>query len=254
MKRRIICLLLALFTVCLALLGCIQLNEDWIMKTLYLRQFEIEGKSAEDVLLEYDGGIYNGARIVMLDAGKHEAGTFTYKLSEYVIITYYDTNTLLAYKYGRFFNLKEALEAKILTVEDVGWISYNFFKADNCYIKICDKYDFEDAPECEKKIGTNHIEDTSAACYRNVKVKIDESIFLYLSPPTVQEDLQMVVDYMNAYLGKDIVLEISGKRNTVNGVYYTIHLNGNNYNSLTEAMELIATIPWIRGIGCNCAN
>ena len=107
--KKLISLLLVICILCPLLVGCGNRDEDFKMKKAYLRQFEIEGKEPEDVIIDYDGGEYNGTRIVMLDVEWHDPEEWT-ETVDGVEIKYYDSNRLYAYKNGKFFTLTDAYD------------------------------------------------------------------------------------------------------------------------------------------------
>ena len=135
-------------------MGCINLNDDITMKEAYLRQFGIKDVKAEDVVIDYDAGTYNGARVVMLDAEWHDPEKWEEKLGSYSI-TYYDSNRLYAYKDGVFFTLSEACKNSYLSIDDLSTIAYKYNNDVRMYIDVCDIYDF-DKSKCEELDWSNN--------------------------------------------------------------------------------------------------
>ena len=116
--KKLISLLLVIIITCSVLSGCVYFDRYLKIKKVYLDQFGIKDKNPEDVIIDYDGGTYNGARIVMLDAEWHDPEEWTEIIGE-TKLQYYDSNRLYAYKDGHFITLTQAFENSILKKSDV---------------------------------------------------------------------------------------------------------------------------------------
>ena len=140
--KKITSLLLAIVMLssCFTFVGCIDPSDDTKMKGAYLRQFGIKDVKAEDVVIDYDAGTYNGARVVMLDAAWHDPEKWEEKLGSYSI-TYYDSNRLYAYKDGVFFTLSEVYNNGY--IDSIKEISISWQSDIGGYKDTCDKYDFD---------------------------------------------------------------------------------------------------------------
>ena len=139
--KKLICLLLVILMTCSTLAGCVHQDADLRMKKAYLRQFGIKDVEPEDVVIDYDGGTYNGARIVMLDAERHNPEERTETVSD-IVIQYYDANCLYVYKNEKFYTLVEAYENSILLSNDIVSIAVIFNEEVTHFRDTCDKYDF----------------------------------------------------------------------------------------------------------------
>ena len=152
--KRIISLLLIVIMSCSALVGCDwksifnwgansndKVDEDLKMKEAYISQFKIDGVEAKDVVIDYDGGTYNGARVVMLDVEWHDREHWTEIIDE-ISIQYYDANRILVYKSNEFYTLEEAKDSDILSLEQIVLISNDFQSKVAHYRDTCDKFDF----------------------------------------------------------------------------------------------------------------
>ena len=153
-----ILLVFSIISSCFAFMGCINLNDDITMKEAYLRQFGIKDVKAEDVVIDYDAGTYNGARVIMLDAEWHDTApklieSYGQKHMDYntmewseiidgIEFHYYDTNRLRVYKYGIFFTLKQAKILGLVSDENIENIAIEFEENVNHFRDTCDVFDF----------------------------------------------------------------------------------------------------------------
>ncbi len=115
------------------------------MRKSYIRQFKIKDVAADDVLIEYYAGTYNGYSIVMLDASCHDFDEWQETVED-ISIFYRDTNRLLAYKNGRFITLTQAYKRLALLKEDIELIANKFNSEITVFYQICDMFDFEEMP------------------------------------------------------------------------------------------------------------
>ena len=143
---------------CFTFVGCIDLSDDIKMKEAYLRQFGIKDVKAEDVVIDYDAGTYNGARVVMLDAEWHDTAPKKIEIDgvkytdhntkewseiiDGIEFHYYDTNRLRVYKYGIFFTLKQAKILGLVSDENIENIAIEFEENVNHFRDTCDVFDF----------------------------------------------------------------------------------------------------------------
>lgn len=140
-------LILVMLLPCISFVGCgAEPNLGiigYFMKSEYINQLGLENMNPLDVVIDYYGGNYNGALIVMLDAEHHSPEMWTeYIQSENIKITYYDSNRLHAYYNGRFYTITEAFENNIISSKDLRSILYHFSHSVGHFRDTCDKYDF----------------------------------------------------------------------------------------------------------------
>ncbi len=198
--KKLISLLLVICMLCPMFVGCANQDEDYKMKKKYLRQFKIEDKVPEDVIIDYNGGTYNGARIVMLDTEWHDPEKWTETIGD-TTIQYYDSNRLYAYKNGKFYTLEKAKKRLILKKSDVQEIAENFNNEVTHYRDTCDFYDFDefwywDNREMEgAPAGKKPRSDM-------IGVDIDARI---CKENNIVDELAMI-----EYLGEDIILRVHG--------------------------------------------
>ena len=198
--KKLISLLLVICVLCPLFVGCANQDKDYKMKKNYIRQFKIEDKAPEDVIIDYDGGTYNGARIVMLDIEWHDPEKWTETIGD-TTIQYYDSNRLYAYKNGKFYTLEEAKKRLILKKSDVQEIAENFNNEVAHYRDTCDFYDFDefwywDNRELEEAVSSEQPRSDM------IGVDIDARI---CKENDIVDELAMI-----EYLGKDIILRVHG--------------------------------------------
>ena len=198
--KKIISLILVICVLCPVLFGCTRQNEDCKMKENYLLQFNVEGKEPEDVIIDYDGGTYYGARIVMLDTEWHDPEKWTETIGD-ITIQYYDSNRLYAYKNGKFYTLEEAKKGFILTKSNIQKIAKNFNNEVTHYRDTCDFYDFDefwywDNRELEEAVSAEQPRSDM------IGVDIDARV---CKENGIVDELAMI-----EYLGKDIILRVHG--------------------------------------------
>lgn len=252
--KKLISLLLVLCILCPLLSGCVWEDEDTRMKRAYLRQFGIKDKNPEDVIVDYDGGTYNGARIVMLDAEWHDPKESVYKDPFVASINYYDSNCLYAYKYGYFFTLKQAYQYSILEKSDLVDISVNYNAEITAFIDVCDKYDFE--PCQEIKLGTEHIDiNGREMCESRLWICFDGRVIPKLTAPlNPRDELPRVVEYINSRVGYNIIRSISilYDHSMYDEYFFDVAINNDSIESLPIIMEQIAATPGVKWVYCHC--
>ncbi len=251
--KKLICLLLVICLLCPMLSGCVNQDADLRMKKAYLRQFGIKDVEPEDVVIDYDGGTYNGARIVMLDAEWHDPETKTEYFGK-AAFEYYDGNRLLVYKYGRFFDLYKAFSLSILQEEDYTQIAKEYRTNVKSFMDICDKYDFESCREI--KIGSEHIDiHGKEICNNHLWIVFDKKVIPELEYPSIKDDLQKIAEYINSFLDTSLVDFFSplvdyGYQS--NEVWLDARINNDNLDNLPNIMDLISTVPGVTRIYCHC--
>ena len=253
--KKLVSFLLVLCILCPLLSGCVWLDEDTRMKRAYLRQFGIKDKKPEDVIVDYDGGTYNGARIVMLDAEWHDPEESVYEIPFMASINYYDSNRLYVYKYGYFFTLKQAYEYSILERSDIEDIAVNYSAEITAFIDVCDKYDFE--PCQEIRIGDDHIDHADREiCESYLWICFDERATPSMSLPAEPRDvLNKIAEYINTYVGCDVISGISilyGYEPYANGYVFDIYIKNDSIENLPKIMEQIASVPGVKWVYCHC--
>ena len=250
--KKLISLILVICIFCSLLMGCVNEDEDLRMKRIYLRQFKIKDVSPQDVVVDYDGGTYNGARIVMLDAERHDLEEWTDFLGKSGI-DYYDSNRLWAYKYGRFYDLKEAYSLSIISEEDYAKIANEYRIKIKHFIDVCDVYDFDSCQETH--IGTDHVDYSGKqVCHENMWIYLDKNLFSGLSTRFV-EDRQKIVDYINSCVGINLVSSISSLVDFIpntNMCYTEITLNNDSVEKLPQIMESLSKVPGVIKLYCHC--
>ena len=156
--KKLISLLLVICMLCPLFVGCANQDKDYKMKKNYIRQFKIKDKEPEDVIIDYDGGTYSGARIVMLDTEWHDPEKWTETIGD-TTIQYYDSNRLYAYKNGKFYTLSDAYEKGKLSKNEITQIALKF-SMDVCfYLDTCDIYDFDKSSFVDGDLSKNEMYD-----------------------------------------------------------------------------------------------
>jgi hypothetical protein len=241
--KKLICLLLAIILLCPMLISCEEKDEETKMKDNFLFTFGGKGKSSEDVIIEFDAGTYNGARVVMLDAHKHKKEKRVIELTEDAVITYYDTNILYAYKNGFFFPLNIALTFGILTEEDVKDIAYKYRESITTYTDVCDKHDFD---TCE--VDFKHYQPKDSNLSSNILlIKIDKTILF----GGKMEEKQLLTDYINSHFDSDIVQKIGlHVREEADNVTFKVFVEDKGIDGLPEIMQKLASVPGLLKIEC----
>ena len=241
--KKLISLLLVICILCPVLIGCVNQDQDAeeSMEQRYLRQFNIEGKEPEDVIIDYDGGTYNGARIVMLDAEMNKPVIWSETIAE-VTIQYYDTNRLYAYKSEKFYTLAEAYANYILYSKDIVSIAEKFNKEVTHFTDTCDKYDFPKGKILELE-GSDK-EWISCHSYEYIYIYLDIAVYGTGSKDLIE------------YLGSDSITDIGFIELRVNHKefpdYYPMLLCAVLKEQTKEcadcAMEEIVQIPGVIGV------
>lgn len=250
--KKLISLLVIICILCPLLVGCGIQDAETRMKKRYLRKFKIDGKTPEDVVIDYDGGTYNGARIVMLDAECNDPKEWNELVAGYEF-NYYDSNRLYAYKYGHFFTLEKAYQYSILEESDVREIVKKYSDEVTEYIDICDKYDFDMGAEIE--FGTYHIDISNRIiCNERVWLNIDAKMFSKNSDGNI--NAQKVTEHINSYLGTKI---IAGVRIRFGYDYHYKCWVGEFFmkdvvtmDNLYQIMQELSCVPGIKKVACHC--
>lgn len=241
--KKLICLFLMVAILSTMLVGCADVNDDTKMKETFLFHFGGNGKNAADVIIEYDGGTYNGARIVMLDYESHEKEEKIVRLTEDAAIKYYDTNTLYAYKYGIFFSLKAALMFGIITDEDAMDIANKYNEAITCYTDVCDKYDF-DSCTVNLEAYDKKIADLQPNA---IMIKFDKKVVL----GGKVDEKEQLIEYINSHFDSAIVTEIGLHiEETAEYKLFKVFINNNELENLPTIMSELASVPGLLEISC----
>ena len=224
-----ILLVFAIISSCFAFMGCINLNDDITMKEAYLRQFGIKDVKAEDVVIDYDAGTYNGARVIMLDAEWHDPEKWVEQLGGYSI-TYYDSNRLYVYKNGIFLTLSDAYSRQKISEKEICKIVDKFANDVKYYHNTCDQYDFNiELPD--EDFSSNDIN-------YGINIAFDQELFALTK--TYQEKDNIVLDYV----GTNII-------NKIEGVYegrfrvVAIRFHHDNPIYLSYVIELLNQLPGV---------
>lgn len=241
--KKLLCIVLTVCLLCPLLSGCAGQDPETKMKKAYLRELYIKDKEPSDVVIDYDGGEYDGARVVMLDACKHEPQEETVALINDTTITYYDANRLYVYKYGFLFSLESALERKIISEEDLLDIAANYNASVSSFLDVCDKHDFE--------IGKA---DLSAYDADNVHIRPDAVMIKFDKKILVGgkvEEKQLTIDYINSVLGEELVEEIGFHVfEDSETIFRKVFINNDDIEKLPEVMNALAAVPGVLTVSC----
>lgn len=231
-------LVFAIISSCFAFMGCINLNDDITMKEAYLRQFGIKDVKAEDVVIDYDAGTYNGARVVMLDAEWHDPNPWMEKIGE-KSIRYYDNNRLLVYQLGKFYTLTEAKEKYLLFSNQIEWIIYHFNNQIKHFRDTCDVYDFTDFWLWD---NFDVFEDVSPIS-NMIAVQIDRRI--------VNRNSKLETEFnIVSFLGDDIIAkEDKIISQEVDWICFSLYLSNEGYDNIQYVFERISKIPGVLSAG-----
>ena len=138
-------LVLTMILSCFALVGCagkLGYFKEKRIKEDYIEFFNITDKTADDVVLDYYAGNYEGYEIVMLDVEWHDPEEWIEVIGK-MQINYKDSNRLLAWKDGEFFSLTDAYNTEKLSAESISDIGEVFNSKVQYFIDTCDIYDFD---------------------------------------------------------------------------------------------------------------
>ena len=234
-KLTSIILILAILSSCFTFVGCSD-NSELTMKENYLKQFRIADKNANEVVIDYDGGTYRGARVVMLDAEWHDVEEREEKIFD-ININYYDKNSLYAYKFGIFFSIPIARLLGILTDDEIREITEKFNSEVRHFRDTCDIFDFPPYQPMGEYGDGKIVPDMIA-------VTIDNRVLISRDfPPKAPFD---IIDY----LGEDIiesqkeVLWASDKSTS-----FALVVCEQWRNNIPEVIERISKIPGVLASG-----
>ncbi len=252
MEKKILCgsLVLMALVICTALIALISLHYDeprlgyfkeMQIKNDYLEAFDIEGKSAKDVVVDYYAGKYNGCHILMLDTECHDPEEWTEQIGE-VSITYYDSNRLYAYLNGSFYTLLYAYENNLLSQKNVEKIVYRYSKSISQFAFVADKYDFQ-IEEVVCNIEEFYKKNNS---YDYIEVIVDQKLSA--------DDVYLDKDYF----GNNVVYQVTRNRYAfLDSAYgeeyegcreYTLHLKYDGKLYTYMAVKQLSGIPGIKRI------
>ena len=241
--KKLISLLLVICMLCPMFVGCANQDENYKMKKKYLRQFKIEDKEPEDVIIDYDGGTYNGARIVMLDAEYHAPKENSVIIDDDIIINYYDSNKLYVYRRGRFYSFTDAISRSILSREDVQDVALKFNAAVTNYTDTCDKHDF-DLCEVDLRyynLGDRHLKSNA------IMINIDRRIIF----GGKIDEKQLLVEYINSRFGANVIKEIGFHYiQTSKSLLCKVFIEDVRLENLPQFMKELSRVPGLLWIGC----
>lgn len=259
-KMMRILLVVIMILACFALAGC-ETREytELEMKRAYLDQFNIKGRRATDVVIDYDAGTYNGARVVMLDAEcqnepviekvplwaiyhyEDQEWTETVGESEFY---YYDSNRLRVFKNGIFYTLAQARFLGILSKQDIADIEAKYSTDVTSFLDICDKYDFD---ECE--IWLNYEPDDQHFLSDRICVRIDQRI---------SATKESFIRYLESFLGPDIVIRVVSDDGSSllwpGGYAYQIHIYDKGGEHLLNVIAQLSKVPGILCVACHTSR
>ena len=232
--KKVISLLVVVIFICSALVGCVNQDLESKMKEKYLSQFGIEDKTPEDVVIDYDGGTYNGVRVLMLDAEWHDREEWIENIGE-TQIQYYDSNRLLAYAFGKFYTLEEAKKYYILSEESIIKIADDFQSQVTHYRDTCDVHDFEEY----QFIDNFDIFDDYDPWTNVIAIDLDKRICR-------DNESFSIADY----LGKDIIAEVKNifDRNPKYNSY-SLYICNPGYENMQYVFERLSKIPGVLHAG-----
>ena len=245
--KKLISLLLVICILCPLIVGCMWQYDEIRIKKAYLRQFGIEGKTPEDVIIDYDGGTYNGARVVMLDVEWHDPEEWTETVGD-TTITYYDSNRILVYKFGKLYTLKEAKNRLILSKKQIVAIVDKYNATVQSYLDVCDKYDFKNSDECDIEIG-EHLDDCT------YKLIIGFDVRFYNS---LKDDANLgksIEEYIASYLGQNLCKfyrNIGYTKDNKMMVCRFKYSNRQNIDNIPDIIKKISCVPGIDLVWCDC--
>ena len=248
--KRIISLLLIVIMSCSALVGCDwksifnwgansndKVDEDLKMKEVYISQFKIDGVEAKDVVIDYDGGTYNGARVVMLDAEWHDREHWTEIIDE-ISIQYYDANRILVYKSNEFYTLEEAKDSDILSLEQIVLISNDFQSKVAHYRDTCDKFDFEEYKFADNFNILPGKEPWTNVIYVDLDIRICKDNQGYESFDVVE------------YLGSDIIAKVKNTIMRETEFYrFSLYICNEGYENIQYVFDRLSQIPGVLSAG-----
>ena len=226
--------------ICPLLSGCVNQDSDLRMKKAYLRQFGIKDVEPEDVVIDYDGGMYNGARIVMLDAEWHNPEDWTESIGE-TNIQYYDSNRILVYIFGKFYTLTEAQNQNIIFAFQIKKIANEFNNVTLHFRDTCDKHDFDEfwywdnlempsAPEGEKPISN--------------MIGVDIDIRVCSTDGVVNKNFNVV-----EYLGTDIISKMHAVALFEDFARYYLKIVNDGLENIPQIFEQLKQIPGVLSAG-----
>ena len=236
-------LALTMISSCLALAGCN--NEEQLgyfkeqrIKKDYISHFDISDVTANDVVLDYYGGNYNGYEIVMLDAECHDPETRVEQIGD-SSITYYDSNQLYAWKNGIFYSLVDLYASNDFSVDDIKFIISRYSERISQFADISDEYDFNSKEEVLSIFELLTSFDYDSIQFDHLVVIVDPK--LSLKDARLQKE----------FFGEDLVKNIS----KIEKIYgyddchgYSIVLYQRNLFHMTYAIERIKKIPGVINI------
>ena len=255
--KKLISLLLVIIMTCSTLVGCDwksifnpcadsndTVDEELKMKEAYLSQFQIEGVEAKNVVVDYDGGTYNGARIVMLDAEWHNPAELSESIDD-VTITYYDPNRLYVYQDESFISLNEAYSSSRISKDELSKIASDFNNDVRHFRDTCDKFDF---PEfwIEDYDGRFEGDDYYLSTNR-IYIEVDKDIAFNSGNTGWRENL---LNYLEGYVGENVVKHIIFEsRITWESNFYLIELHDDGFENIKRVFEILSRVPGILSAG-----
>ena len=240
--KKLISLLLLVCMICPLLISC-DVDDNEQMKKDFLVFYGEEGITADDVIIEFDAGVYNDTRIVMLDAGKHKEYEHVVVYGENTSFTYYDTNVIYAYRFGIFFPLDMALSFDFITEDDLKDIAHKYVQAITCYDDVLDNYDFD---KCEVDLSWYITYDTNLQTDA-VLISIDKRLINSQKP----SEQQKLIDSINAYLGSNVVRSIGNKvYGDAQSTTYKVFIEDRGVEGLLKIIEQLSTVPGLLKIEC----
>ena len=239
--KKLISLLLVICILCPVLIGCVNQDQDSeeSMEQRYLRQFNIKEKEPEDVIIDYDGGTYNGARIVMLDAEWHDPEEWTETVGG-ITIQYYDSNRLYAYKNGKFYTLEKAKKCFILTKSNIQKIAKNFNNEVRHFRDTCDTYDFDEFWYWD------NLELSGAPLGKKPR---SDMIGVDIDVRVCKENGKVDKLAMINYLGEDIISRVHGVADWDNFCRFYFKVLNDDLDNIPFIIERFKNIPGVLSAG-----
>ena len=231
-----ILLILAMVLSSAVLVGCVE-NTDQVMKEAYLRQFNIKDKGVDDVIIDYDLGMINNARIIMLDAERNDPEEWTENIGD-VEIRYFDSNRLLVYRFGWFFTLSDAKKLFLLTDEQISHIAGRFTSEVGHFRDTCDKNDFGEYYFWDNFDFFENVEPLTDV----IAVRIDMRVF--------QSNYSETVFDVAEYLGSDIVKDKYQVYGWLpDSVFMRVYICNEGYENMPYIFERLSQIPGVLEAG-----
>ena len=236
--KKLISLLLVIVIICSVLSGCVYFDKDFEMKKAYLDQFGIKDKNPEDVIVDYDVGTYNGARIVMLDAECRDPEKWMENIGDFTI-TYYDSNRLLVWKDSEFITLTQSYWDGLLGADDIKIIIAEYDDKIKQFADVCDVYDFSVKPK-----HTSTIKLLMEFDYESIKF---HELVVVVDPKLSQEGMILSKEFFGDFVSEISCWGVNSVTGYPNSCGYLLSLEYSHAPAISMAY-VISKIESIPGV------